>query len=262
MNEKVKKPTQIKKEGHHRIAKAIADAGYTSRRQAEQLISQRRVRVNNEWVDHPSLLVSRRDIICIDDVPLNSPKEISVWKFYKPRGLITTHKDTHARTTVFEFIKNKFPHLERTISVGRLDLMSEGLLLLTNSGDFAQYTQDPATSWIRKYHVRIYGTLTASMSETMCKGIMIKGKCYRLQKIESSPSFFDKRSQNQWVTVSLLTGKNREIRELFKVYDIKISRLIRLSYGPFHLDDLSPGDLKKVSPAILRHHLPPSLLTP
>ncbi len=223
---------QTKKQGENRIAKAIADAGYASRRQAERLILEKRVFVNNECVTHPSLLVSPKDAIRIDGELLSAPNKVLVWRFYKPRSLITTHSDTHDRLTVFDFIKQHYPHMERTISVGRLDLMSEGLLLLTNSGDFAQYAQSPSTLWIREYHVRIYGELTTKMSDQMCKGIMIKNKLYRLHSLTRSPTGKDESSQNQWVKVSLLTGKNREIRELFSIFNIKISRLIRLSYGP------------------------------
>lgn len=252
--------TQSKEPGQNRIAKAIADAGYTSRRQAETLINEKRVFVNNKCVTHPSLLVSASDKITINGVLLKVTNEILVWRFYKPRGLITTHSDTHERPTVFEFIKTQYPRMDRTISVGRLDLMSEGLLLLTNSGDFAQYAQSPSTLWVRNYHVRIYGNLTSEMCDQMCKGIMIKDKLYRLHSLTRSPSDKDARSQNQWVKVSLVTGKNREIRELFSAFDIKISRLIRLSYGPFQLGELTPGALEAVPPKTLKPHLPPLLI--
>lgn len=246
-------PESLPKE---RIAKAIAHGGICSRRAAEVLISEGRVCVNGKILSSPACLVGFEDHILIDGEPLKKLNKPRLWCFYKPRGLLTTHKDPQDRPTVFSYLAKEDPTLPRLISVGRLDLNSEGLLLLSSSGTFAHYMELPKTGWIRKYRARIFGTLKEGMLQKIKHGIKIEGIIYK-----ADTATLDSQShQNSWLTLSLRTGKNREIRKLFEYFGLQVNRLIRVSYGPFVLGDMKVGEIQEVPFSKLKTYLPQDIL--
>lgn len=238
--------TSVKK---MRIAKSIADRGYCSRRAAETLILENRVCVNKVKVLTPAFLVTANDVISIDgkDLPLAASRP-RLWCFYKPKGLVTSHQDPEGRPTVFSFLKETYPKLPRVISVGRLDITSEGLLILTTSGLLARHMELPATKWIRTYRARIFGTLHEEVLKTLQKGIIEKGIFYKPHRLslETPPKKGMPSSRNNWVLISLTTGKNREVRKLFEHVGLQVNRLIRLSYGPFSIENLKIGECKEI----------------
>lgn len=223
-----------------RIAKFLARAGVCSRRDGEVLIEEGRVFVNGVRVEHPSLKVTEKDDIHVDGKPLKATEETRVWAFYKPVGLVTTHKDPEGRPTVFEHAALK--KLPRVISVGRLDLNSEGLLLLTNSGGFATQAEKPSNGWLRTYRVRAFGSIPRHMIDACAKGLTIDGMHYKGVEIELEKSG----SQNHWFLVNLKEGKNREIRIIFEYFGMRVNRLIRINYGPYALGNLKPGEITPV----------------
>ncbi|MBS0185910.1 MAG: rRNA pseudouridine synthase [Proteobacteria bacterium] len=244
-----------------RIAKAIADRGYCSRRAAETLILEGKVFVNNTKLLTPAFLVSPEDKIRIEGKELFVRKKPRLWCFYKPKGLLTSHKDPQGRPTVFSFLKEKFPKMPRVISVGRLDLNSEGLLILTTSGALAHYMELPKTKWIRTYRVRVFGPLDDTILKSIKKGVLENGILYKPHNIQlEKPLKKEKVSQNNWVEISLVTGKNREVRKLFEHFNLQVNRLIRLSYGPFVLENLKPGACKEIYFENLEEHFPKELL--
>lgn len=228
-----------------RIAKRMARAGLCSRREAETWIAEGRVKVNGKKIDSPALNVSDDDAIMVDGKLLAEREHTRMWLYHKPAGLVTTHKDPEGRKTVFEALPKTLP---RVISVGRLDLNSEGLLLLTNDGALARKLELPSTGWIRKYRVRVYGHITPAMLSEMQKGVVIAGVHYgAVEAVIDS-----QKGGNSWLTVSLKEGKNREIRKIFEHFDCKVSRLMRLSYGPFLLGSLEKGEVKEVKGNVLK----------
>lgn len=222
-----------------RLAKAISDAGYCSRRDAEKLILSSRVMVDDQIVDHPAFNVDSSAIITIDNNPLPKQEKPRIWLYHKMVGFVTTHKDPENRPTVFDNLPKNLP---RVISIGRLDLNSEGLLLLTNSGDLARKLELPSNKFLRIYKVRTYGTLDENMISIAKKGIMIDGILYAAKEIKLT-----KAGINSWFEVQLTEGKNREIRKIFEYFGLNVTRLIRISYGPFHLGDLKPGEVKETT---------------
>jgi len=224
-----------------RIAKFLADAGIASRRDSENLILAGLVEVNGTKITSPALNVTDNDIIKVSGEIVHRSKEIRLWAFYKPSLVITTHKDPKGRETVFEILP---PYLKRVISVGRLDYNSEGLLLLTNSGDLARKLELPSSNLEREYRVRIIGELTPSIVDILANGVTIDGIKYR--GIEIIDDTYDKTSKNYWVTITLREGKNREIRRVLEHFDIKVSRLIRVRYGSIKLDDMKPGEVREI----------------
>lgn len=228
-----------------RLNKFLAFCGVCSRRDADSLIFQKKVRVNNSVVDHPSFLVEKRDMVVVEGKVLQAPSKTDVWIYHKPCGYVTTHRDPLGRPTVFEDVKERYPHLPRLISVGRLDLNSQGLLLLTNSGTFARKAELPQNKWRRCYRVRVRGIIDPQKLDNLKKGCRVDG-------INYGPIFVDTdilgQSANQWLYVSLFEGKNREIRRVMNHLGLDISRLIRVAYGSYALDDLPPHHIKKVSP--------------
>lgn len=228
-----------------RIAKRIAGAGVCSRREAEALIAEGRVKVNGKKITSAALNVSEKDAVVVDGKLLQPRAETRLWLYHKPAGLVTTHKDEQGRKTVFEALPKTLP---RVISIGRLDLNSEGLLLLTNDGSLARKLELPATGWIRRYRVRAYGGITPSMLDGMKKGVTIDGINYG--SIEATLD--SQKGDNSWLTVSLREGKNREIRRIFEHYGCTVSRLLRLSYGPFQLGSLAKGEVKEVTGKVLK----------
>lgn len=218
-----------------RLAKAISDAGFCSRRDAEKIILESRVSVDGNIINTPAFNVSDANKITIDGKLLSAKEPQRIWLYYKPAGLVTTHKDPQNRPTVFE---NLPAHLPRVISVGRLDLNSEGLLLLTNSGDLARKFELPSNKFIRTYKVRVNGYVDMKALAQAEKGITIEGERYKIESIKLT-----KAGNNSWLEIKLAEGKNREIRKIFAHFGLKVSRLIRISYGPYKLADLKPGEV-------------------
>jgi len=231
-----------------RIAKVIARAGVSSRREAERWIEAGRVQVDGKTLSSPAFTVDQTNLIVVDGKPLAEPQETRLWRYHKPTGLVTTHKDPQGRPTVFERLPKE---LGRVISIGRLDLNSEGLLLLTNDGELARRMEMPATGWVRRYRVRVRGTVDEDKLKKLKDGITIAGVNYG-----SIDAVLDSKTRtNAWLSVALSEGKNREIRKVMEHMDLHVNRLIRLSYGPYHLDKLTRGAVQEVSAKMLRNQL-------
>ncbi len=232
-----------------RIAKVIARAGLCSRRDAERWIGDGRVRVNGKTLDTPAFTVVPEDKILVDGKPLPASEAPRLFRYHKPVGLVTTARDEKNRATVFA---NLPPGLPRVVSVGRLDLNSEGLLLLTNDGGLARYLELPANAWKRRYRVRVHGAVTAAHLAKLAQGVTVDGVNYGPidAKVERAQT-----GANVWVSVTLKEGKNREIRKVMAHLGLQVSRLIRTAYGPFELGDLPPGSAKEVGPEILKDKL-------
>lgn len=235
-----------------RIAKVIARAGLASRREAESLIAAGRVTVNGTVIASPALNVTPRDKITVDGQPLPGRTRTRLFRHHKPRGLVTTHADPQGRPTIFARLPT---HLPRLISVGRLDLNSEGLLLLTNDGDLARALELPATGWERRYRVRARGRVTQAALDKLRHGITLAG--VRYGPIEATLD--REQGANVWLTVVLREGKNREVRRVLEHLGLTVNRLIRVSYGPFELGDLADGAVEEVETANLRRALAPAL---
>ena len=234
--------------GPERIAKHIARAGVCSRREAEARIADGRVTVNGETIMTPALNVSATDSITVDGKPLPPREPARLWRYNKPRGLIVSDRDEKGRQTVFDTLPDSLP---RVLSVGRLDLDSEGLLLLTNDGGLARHLELPSTGWSRKYRVRVQGQVDAAALEPLADGITIDGIRYgrvtaRLDRQMAS---------NAWLTVAIREGRNREVRRIMEHLGHQVSRLIRVSYGPFQLGELPSGSVDAVKPRILADQL-------
>jgi len=244
-----KKPDTSTPKTAERIAKIMARAGLCSRRDAEAWIKDGRVQVDGQTILSPALNVDPSlQEIHVDGKILPKNEEILLWKYYKPRGLVTSHKDELGRQTVFDALPS---HMPRVISVGRLDLNSEGLLLLTNSGTIARYMELPQTAWKRRYRVRLNGEPDQHQLDSLKKGITIEGVKYGA--VEATMD--RQQGHNAWVTVTLTEGKNREIRRIMEHFGWKVSRLIRLSYGPFNLGDMKEGMIEAVPSKIIKHSL-------
>ena len=230
------------------MAKFMARSGVCSRRMAETLINQKRVTVNGEVIETPAFNVEGNEKILLDGEPLPTVQKTRLWLYHKPAGLLTTHKDTEARSTVFE---NLPPDMPRVISVGRLDLNSEGLLLLTNNGELSRQLELPKNAWSRRYKVRVHGTLNMKKLAELEKGVIIDGVQYGPVKIEKE----SQNGTNSWLLITLCEGKNREVRKLMKSIGLEVARLIRLSYGPFQLGNLKKGEVKEVPFKVLKEQL-------
>ncbi len=231
-----------------RIAKYLARVGIASRRGAEKLINEGRITVNGEILKTPAFNVSTMDVICFDGEKLNPKQTTKLYRYYKPKGLITTHKDEKGRLTVFD---NLPEDKGRLISVGRLDINSEGLLLLTNDGELARYLELPSTGWSRIYKVRAFGKLTEKNRVELQKGINIDMVSYGPAHVKVTRQ----QGRNFWSEVTLQEGKNREIRKLFTHFGCEVNRLIRISYGAFHLGKLKEGELEEVSEKVMKEQL-------
>ncbi|MBR1601723.1 MAG: rRNA pseudouridine synthase [Alphaproteobacteria bacterium] len=231
-----------------RIAKFIARSGVCSRREAEEIIRQKRVTINGEIVESPAFNVEGNEKILLDGEKLPQIEHTRLWLYHKPSGLLTTHKDTASRATVFD---NLPPDMPRVISVGRLDLNSEGLLLLTNNGALSRTLELPENGWKRRYKVRVHGFVDKKKLAELEKGVTIDGIEYGAVKID----FEGQNSANAWLTITLSEGKNREVRKLMKHIGLEVSRLIRLSYGPFQLGSLKRGEVREVPQKVLKEQL-------
>lgn len=235
-----------------RIAKAIARAGLCSRRDAERWIADGRISVNGERLTSPARDVGPRDRILVDGQPLPVAEPVRLWRYYKPRGLVTTHRDPEGRPTVFD---NLPEHLPRVMSIGRLDFNTEGLLLLTTDGALARHLELPATGWLRRYRVRAHGTVHEADLEALRGGVEIDGMRYG--PIEAT---LDRtQGANVWLTIGLREGKNREVRRILGHLGLDVNRLIRISFGPFQLGDLAPGGTEIVRRRVLAEQLGPRL---
>jgi len=234
--------------GGERIAKALARAGVCSRRDAERLIAEGRVSVNGQVLDTPAVKVVASDRIVVDGKPVRSAERTRLWRYHKPRGLVTSHKDEKGRPTVFENLPAGMP---RVISVGRLDFNSEGLLLLTNDGALARKLELPSNGWIRRYRVRVFGRLEQADLDRLKAGVTIDGVSYG--PVEAALD--RQQGGNAWATVSLKEGKNREVRRLMEFLGVKVNRLIRVSFGPFHLGLLKEGAVDEVPFKALKEQL-------
>jgi 23S rRNA pseudouridine2605 synthase len=232
-----------------RIAKYLSRAGISSRRDAEALIAAGKVRVNNQAVTHPAFFVTDDDLIVVDGKPVSRPDRTRLWRYHKPDGLVTTHKDPEGRPTVFDHLPAELP---RAISVGRLDLTSEGLLLLTNDGALSRQLELPATGWLRRYRVRVHGGVDPTKLERLADGIRIDGE--QFGPIEAKVDSHQR--ANTWLSVSLREGKNREIRRVMDHLLLPVTRLIRIAYGPFQLGNLARGAVEEINGKILREQIP------
>ncbi|MCE6961356.1 pseudouridine synthase [Cereibacter sphaeroides] len=231
-----------------RIAKVLSRAGVASRRDAERMIELGRVAVNGRVIDSPALNVTPKDRITVDGQPLAAAEPARLWLYYKPEGLVTSASDEKGRETVFDHLPEDLP---RVMSVGRLDLNSEGLLLLTNDGELKRRLELPSTGWLRKYRVRVKGNPADTDLEPLRKGITVEGEAFQPMTVTLDRL----QGANAWLTVGLREGKNREIRRAMTAIGLTVNRLIRISYGPFRLGELQPGDVEEVRPRVLRDQL-------
>jgi len=230
----------------------LARAGVASRREVERLIAAGRVALNGRVLTTPAVKVEPGDILTVDGEVVTEAEPARVFRYHKPVDLVTSHKDPQGRPTVFERLP---PGLPRLISVGRLDINSEGLLLLTNDGGLARALEMPATGVVRRYRARARGRVTQARLDTLKKGITVEGVHYgsieaTLDKAKEGPQ-----GANLWITVVLAEGKNREVRRVLEALGLKVNRLIRLSYGPFALATLLPGEVEEVGPRVIREQL-------
>lgn len=236
-----------------RIAKRMARAGLCSRRDAESWISQGRVTVNGAVLKSPACVVTGEDHIQVDGKSLKPPEKTRLFLYHKPVGLITTNRDERGRDTVFDHLPKDLP---RVVSVGRLDINSEGLLLLTNDGGLARYLELPQTGWRRRYKVRVRGDVDVQKLTGLKKGITIEGVRYKSIEAKLDTLQKDKQGANSWLSITLTEGKNREIRRVMEAMDLKVNRLIRISFGPFNLDDIPAGGLAEVKAGTLKEQIP------
>jgi 23S rRNA pseudouridine2605 synthase len=231
-----------------RIAKRLARAGLCSRRDAERWIAEGRVSVDGKVLESPALAVTDESDIRVDGKPIPQPEPPRLWRYHKPAGLVTTHRDERGRPTVFERLP---PNLPRLISVGRLDLNSEGLLLLTNDGELARELELPARGWLRRYRVRVHGAVDPARLAALEKGLRVAGVAYGPIRAELDRT----QGSNAWLSVSLREGKNREVRRVMEHLSLGVTRLIRIAYGPFQLGELERGQVDEVPRRVLREQL-------
>ncbi len=231
-----------------RIAKYLARAGVASRREAEKLIEQGIVAVDGKTLTTPAFKVTPDMDIRVDGTRVARPERPRLWRYHKPDGLVTTHKDPQGRATVFDALAGKLP---RVISVGRLDLTTEGLLLLTNDGGLARSLELPSTGWTRRYRVRAYGRTTQKALDALKDGVEIDGVRYGPIRATLDQA----QGGNSWVTLSINEGKNREVRNVMRHLGLQVNRLIRTAYGPFQLGKLQKGAFEEVPGKQLKEQL-------
>ncbi len=251
--------------GGERVAKALARAGVASRREVERLITEGRVALNGVVLTTPAVKVGPADVLTVNGKPVSKADSTRVWRYHKPVGLMTTHNDPKGRPTVFAHLPTDLP---RVISVGRLDLNSEGLLLLTNDGGLTRALELPATGLMRRYRARAYGHTDQAKLDRLMNGITVEGVVYgpieaKLDKVQhkggagggDGPEADRKAPANLWITVTLSEGKNREVRRVLEALGLVVNRLVRLSYGPFALGTLAVGEVEEVGPRVIRELL-------
>ncbi|MCY4231431.1 MAG: pseudouridine synthase [Alphaproteobacteria bacterium] len=231
-----------------RIAKRIARAGVCSRREAERRIFAGRVSLNGRALRDPAVNVGPDDLVEVDGATLAEPEPVRLWRYHKPAGLVTTDRDPEGRPTVFDSLPS---HLPRVISVGRLDLASEGLLLLTNDGALARELELPARGWVRRYRARVRGRVDEERLVRLAGGVEVVGERYG----PIAASLDEQRSGNAWLTLSLAEGRNREVRRVLEYLGHPVNRLIRIAYGPFQLGNLPRGAVAEIRRKTLREQL-------
>ncbi|EJW21352.1 RNA pseudouridylate synthase family protein [alpha proteobacterium IMCC14465] len=231
-----------------RIAKVLARSGLSSRREAETIIQAGRVAVNGKSISSPALNVLPSDRITVDGKEIAQPDPPRLWRYYKPRGLVTTERDPQERATIFSKLPDNLP---RVLSVGRLDINTEGLLLLTNDGGLKRHLELPETGWLRRYRVRAFGRPDERKLLELKKGITLEEVHYRGVDVEVERQ----QGGNVWLTVSLREGKNREVKKLLSYVGLEVNRLIRLSFGPFQLGNLETGAVEEIPRRVLRQQL-------
>ncbi|QMU57183.1 MAG: pseudouridine synthase [Boseongicola sp.] len=231
-----------------RIAKNLARRGVASRREVERMIEAGRIAVDGKVIKSPALNVTGSETITVDKSPVGEAEPPRLWRYHKPSGRVTTAKDEKGRATIHDDLPEEMP---RVMPVGRLDLTSEGLLLLTNDGEIKRRLEMPKTGWLRKYRVRVRGTPEDQIFDPLRKGITIDGERFLGMEIKLDRQ----QGSNAWLTVGLREGKNREIRRAMESLDLIVNRLIRISYGPFRLEDLKPGETDEIKQKILRDQL-------
>jgi 23S rRNA pseudouridine2605 synthase len=231
-----------------RIAKLIARAGVCSRRDAEKLIAEARVTLNGEIVTTPATKAAGDYVIAIDGKPVAEPAPARIWRYHKPAGLVTTHKDPKGRPTVFDSLPKTLP---RVVSIGRLDFNTEGLLLLTNDGGIARRMELPSGGWPRQYRVRLFGDVTQAQFDKLAEGITVDGVRYGpiIADLEHA------RGTHNWATVTIKEGKNREVKRIMESLGLRVARLIRVQFGPFHLGQLAVGAVEEVPAKLWRENL-------
>ncbi len=234
------------------MAKALARAGIASRREVERLIAEGKVALNGAPLTTPAVNVTPGDVLTVDGKLVAAAEPTRLFRYHKPAGLVTSHNDPRGRPTVFAALP---PGLPRLISIGRLDLNSEGLLLLTNDGELARALELPSSGWQRRYRARAYGRIDQTRLDTLKDGITVEGVRYgpidaRLDKAKDGPT-----GANLWLTLTLAEGKNREVRRVLEALGLTVNRLIRLAYGPFALATLEIGAVEEVGPRVIRDQL-------
>lgn len=246
-------PLEGEEEKPERIAKRMARAGLCSRREAETWILAGRVSVNGKLLETPAMTVTMKDKIEVDGKPLAAKERTRLWLLNKPAGTVTTNRDPEGRKTVFEILP---PDLPRLLTVGRLDINTEGLMLMTNDGGLARELELPSTGWLRRYRVRVHGKVEQEQLDTLRDGIAVEGVLYGsieavLEHVQGS---------NSWLSVSLREGKNREIKKVMGALGLEVNRLIRISFGPFQLGDLPTGTIREIRSRTLRDQLGSGLI--
>ncbi|HET7887390.1 MAG TPA: pseudouridine synthase [Bradyrhizobium sp.] len=236
------------KKSGERIAKVLARAGLASRRDAEEMVTQGRVAVNGRIINSPALDITANDVVTVDGAPLPPRERTRLFLYHKPRGLMTTHDDPEGRPTVFDNLPEGLPRL---ISVGRLDFNTEGLLLLTNDGGLARALELPDTGWLRRYRVRAHGEVTQAQLDALKEGVEVDGVKYG--PIEATLE--RDQGANVWLVFAIREGKNREVRNVMAHLGLEVNRLIRISYGPFQLQELAEGAVEEVKTRVLREQL-------
>ncbi len=231
-----------------RVAKVIARAGICSRRDAERLIAEGRVRLDGAVLTSPAVTVTPESEITVDGKALPTPEPARLWRYHKPKGTVTSARDPQGRPTVFDSLPENLP---RVVSIGRLDITSEGLLLLTNDGGLKRKLELPATGWTRRYRVRVHGKVDSAALAKLSGGVRVEG-------IEYGPiqaALERQTGANAWVKIALKEGKNREVRRVMEHLGLVVNRLIRVAYGPFQLGGLSPGKVEEVPGKVVREQL-------
>lgn len=231
-----------------RIAKAIARAGLCSRREAERWIGEGRVSLNGRVLNTPAQTITDGDKVLVDGKPLPGKEKIRLFLYHKPAGLVSTNRDEKGRDTIFDKLPKDLP---RVMSVGRLDMNTEGLLLLTNDGELARHLELPTTGWTRCYRVRAHGHVTQERLDKLKKGLKVDNIQYGPIEAELEKQQGD----NAWMVMRLKEGKNREIRNVMEAMNLKVNRLIRTSYGPFHLGKLPKSAVLEVKQKVLKDQI-------